>query len=64
VSLFDEPPFQGVTPVLANAFRVENVPYRWERGRLIRPMTAASTAVSGEGAGSSGEREAGGGFAG
>ena len=39
VALFDEAPFRGVTPVLANAFRVEGVPYRWERGRLITPMT-------------------------
>ncbi|MCW1921094.1 DUF2071 domain-containing protein [Luteolibacter arcticus] len=38
VGLFDEPPFHGVTPVLANAFLVENVPYRWERGRLITPQ--------------------------
>lgn len=37
VGLFDEAPFRGVTPVLANAFRVEGVPYRWERGRLITP---------------------------
>ena len=37
VGLFDESPFRGVTPVLANAFRVEGVPYRWERGRLITP---------------------------
>ncbi len=36
--LFEEPPFRGVTPVLANAFQVENVPYRWERGRLITPL--------------------------
>lgn len=39
VGLFDEAPFQGETPILANAFCVENVPYRWERGRLITPMT-------------------------
>jgi Uncharacterized conserved protein (COG2071) len=38
VGLFDEAPFRGVTPVLANAFCVEGVPYRWERGRLITPM--------------------------
>jgi hypothetical protein len=37
VGLFEEGPFRGVTPVLANAFRVEGVPYRWERGRLITP---------------------------
>ena len=38
VGLFDEAPFRGVTPVLANAFQVKDVPYRWERGRLITPM--------------------------
>lgn len=38
VGLFDEAPFRGVTPVLANAFKVEDVPYRWERGRLITPL--------------------------
>ncbi len=38
VGLFDEAPFCGVTPVVANAFRVEGVTYRWERGRLITPM--------------------------
>ncbi len=39
VSLFNEPPFRGVTPLLANAFRVEGVPYRWECGRLITPQS-------------------------
>ena len=38
IGLFDEAPFRGVTPVLANAFQVSGVPYRWERGRLITPM--------------------------
>jgi hypothetical protein len=37
VALFDEQPFINTTPVLANAFTVENVPYRWERGRLVTP---------------------------
>lgn len=37
VGLFDETPFAGVEPVLANAFMVRNVPYRWERGRVITP---------------------------
>ncbi len=37
VGLFDESPFRGVKPILANAFRVEGVPYRWEMGRLITP---------------------------
>jgi len=37
VGLFDEAPLAGTTPILANAFCVENVPYRWERGRVLRP---------------------------
>lgn len=37
VAMFDEKPFGGSSPVLANAFMVEGVPYRWERGRLITP---------------------------
>ena len=37
VALFDEPPLRGTTPILANAFAVENVSYRWERGRVVRP---------------------------
>ena len=37
VGLFDEPPLRGTTPILANAFAVEGVSYRWNRGRLVRP---------------------------
>ncbi len=37
ISLFDEAPFSGVRPILANAFMVENVSYRWSRGRIVRP---------------------------
>ena len=43
VGLFDEAPFRGVAPVLANAFRVEGVPYRWERGRLVTPMSGGAS---------------------
>ena len=42
VAMFDEEPFVGITPVLANAFMVEGVPYRWERGRLVTPGAAPS----------------------
>ncbi len=31
---FDQPRFRGFEPVLASAFCVEGVPYRWERGVL------------------------------
>lgn len=37
VALFEEAPLKGVTPILANAFAVENIGYRWERGRVVRP---------------------------
>lgn len=40
VALFDEPPFRGTIPILANAFSVESIPYRWERGRVITSPTA------------------------
>jgi Uncharacterized conserved protein (COG2071) len=37
VSLFDETPLREFEPRLANAFTVENIAYRWERGRIVRP---------------------------
>lgn len=37
VSLFDEAPLRGIKPILANAFAVENIDYRWNRGRIVRP---------------------------
>jgi hypothetical protein len=37
VGLFGEEGFPGRDPVLANAFLVEGVPYRWERGRMLTP---------------------------
>lgn len=40
VSLFKEGSLQGVEPILANAFIVKNVPYRWEKGQIIRPGIA------------------------
>jgi len=35
VAMFDDAPFRGVTPVLANAFVVEDVAYHWKRGRVV-----------------------------
>jgi len=35
-SFFNQPRFNGVTPVLASTFCVEHVPYRWERGVVER----------------------------
>ncbi len=37
VGLFHEATLRGATPVLANAFVVENVDYRWEKGRIVQP---------------------------
>lgn len=34
---FDQEPFRGISPVLANAFMVEDVSYRWKRGRRMAP---------------------------
>ena len=31
-TFFNQPKFCGVTPVLASAFYIANIPYRWERG--------------------------------
>ena len=44
VGLFDEEPFRGCPPILANAFAVERVPYRWEKGRLITPSPSGESA--------------------
>ena len=40
VSLFRESPLRDVEPILANAFAVENVNYRWEKGRIVKPGAA------------------------
>jgi hypothetical protein len=37
VGFFDEPPLRGTAPTLANAFIVEEIPYRWEKGRIVNP---------------------------
>lgn len=34
-TFLDREPFRSVQPVLANAFHVSNVPYRWQRGRRM-----------------------------
>jgi hypothetical protein len=36
VALFDAPPLSEATPILANAFVVEDVAYHWKRGRVVR----------------------------
>lgn len=41
VALFDTPPFAGAKPILANAFAVEDIDYRWSKGRVIKPGGAA-----------------------
>ena len=40
VALFEESPLAGVEPVLANAFAVQEIDYRWEKGRLVRSGNA------------------------
>jgi hypothetical protein len=32
-TFFDNPAFRGTTPILANAFYISDIPYRWLRGR-------------------------------
>jgi hypothetical protein len=34
-TFLDQPPFAGSSPRLANAFFLENVDYRWKRGRIV-----------------------------
>jgi hypothetical protein len=41
VGLFDSDLFGEVKPILANAFAVENVSYRWAKGRIVRPGSAS-----------------------
>jgi hypothetical protein len=36
-SFLRRPPFASETPVLANAFHLQDVPYRWERG-MVEPL--------------------------
>ena len=35
VGMFEESPLREATPILANAFTVADVPYRWKRGRVV-----------------------------
>lgn len=41
VSLFEESPLRDAEPILANAFIVENISYRWEKGRIVKPGTGS-----------------------
>jgi hypothetical protein len=40
-TFLERPPFNQVPPILANAFHVAGVPYRWERGVVERLRPAA-----------------------
>lgn len=42
VAMFDAPPLNAAAPVLANAFMVEDVDYRWSAGRIVSMRTEAS----------------------
>jgi len=39
-TFLEQPPFNRVTPILANAFHVANIPYEWKRGRreILTPI--------------------------
>lgn len=41
VALFDERPLSETKPILANAFAVNGVSYRWKKGRIVRRGIAA-----------------------
>lgn len=41
-TFFDQPPFRGITPVLASAFYLREIPYRWERGVRYRLPTSVN----------------------
>ena len=41
VGFFDTAPLNSATPVLANAFTVSDVAYRWEKGRTVGPEAVA-----------------------
>jgi len=34
-SFLEREPFRSAKPILANAFHVRNVPYQWQRGRVV-----------------------------
>ncbi|MEO8351918.1 MAG: DUF2071 domain-containing protein [Chthoniobacteraceae bacterium] len=36
VGLFAEPSLRGTQPILASAFAVKGIAYRWEKGRIVR----------------------------
>jgi uncharacterized membrane protein YphA (DoxX/SURF4 family) len=44
LSFFDQPMFLGCTPILAAAFHVQDIDYRWERG-VRYPLAAADDIV-------------------
>jgi hypothetical protein len=50
VSFFDQPAFRGCTPILAAAFHVKAVDYRWERG-VRHPLPSAAEDTRGDRAG-------------
>lgn len=37
IGLFDEAGFRGKRPILANAFQINDVAYRWSKGRIVWP---------------------------
>ena len=45
IAFFDRPPFDRCRPVLAAAFHVRNIPYRWGRG-VRYPLPSAAGAIA------------------
>lgn len=41
-TFFQRPPFVGTTPVLASAFHLQDVPYRWKRG-IVEPLPGSAS---------------------
>jgi hypothetical protein len=48
ISFFAQPAFRGCTPILAAAFHVSGIDYRWERGVLYGLGDRAASPVNGE----------------
>ena len=45
LAFFDQPAFRGCTPILAAAFHVKDIDYRWERG-VRHPLGAPAQEVA------------------
>jgi hypothetical protein len=41
IGFFNETPLRGTKPILANAFTVKDIAYRWERGKIVKPAISS-----------------------